>query len=123
MTKTISVLGPSGTFTEEACIRYDGSANMALCPTITSVGASVSNSETELGIVPIENSLGGSVTETLDLLIDDPNIFICDEFVMPISHTLMRKKDSVGTNIEIVFSHPQALAQCKLYLYFQKNIR
>lgn len=116
MTKTISVLGPSGTFTEEACTRYDPSANIALCPTITSVGAAVSNSATKLGIVPIENSLGGSVPETLDLLIDDPNLFICDEFVIPISHTLMKKKNTVGTDIEIIFSHPQALAQCKLFL-------
>ena len=116
MARTLGFLGPSGTYTEEACILYDSSAELRPYPTITGVGKAVVSGELEEGIVPIENSLEGSVTFTLDLLISQPSLFIKGEVVVPIEHYLMAKPGTVPSKIEVIYSHPQALAQCRTYL-------
>ena len=66
--------------------------------------------------MPIENSLEGSVTFTLDLLISQPNLFIKGEIVVPIVHYLMAKPGTVASEVKVIYSHPQALAQCRQYL-------
>ena len=116
MARTLGFLGPSGTYTEEACILYDSSAELRPYPTITGVGKAVVSGELEEGIVPIENSLEGSVTFTLDLLISQPSLFIKGEVVVPIEHYLMAKPGTVPSKIKVIYSHPQALAQCRTYL-------
>ena len=116
MVRTLGFLGPSGTYTEEACILYDSSAELRPYPTITGVGKAVVSGELEEGIVPIENSLEGSVTFTLDLLISQPSLFIKGEVVVPIEHYLMAKPGTVPSKIKVIYSHPQALAQCRTYL-------
>ena len=119
MVLTLGFLGPSGTYTEEACILYDPTAELRPYPTITAVGEAVASGDLVEGVVPIENSLEGSVTFTLDLLISQPNLFIKGEVVVPIVHYLMAKPGTVASEVKVIYSHPQALAQCRQYL--EKN--
>ncbi len=116
MTKQLAYLGPEGTFTEAAALTYDSSALLVPYPTITSVATSVDQGNTDIGIVPIENSLEGSVTDTLDLLIHHSNLKIVNEIVIPIEHCLLMKELVSNDLIDVVYSHPQALGQCRHFL-------
>ena len=116
MAKRIAFFGPAGTYTEEAALRYDSAADLQAFPTIAAVGHAVSSGVTDEGVVPIENSLEGSVTYTLDLLISQSGLSICKEIVLPIDHYLMAKPGTRLGDIQVVFSHPQALAQCRNFL-------
>ena len=89
MAKSLAYFGPAGTYTEEAALLYDPGADLRPYPTIAAVGHAVSSQATDEGIVPIENSLEGSVTFTLDLLIRESGVSIYEEIVLPINHYLM----------------------------------
>ena len=118
MARTIGFLGPLGTYSEEAALLYDKTADR-LYPTITGVGEAVAAREIDEGVVPIENSLEGPVTFTLDLLIAQPTLFIRGEIDLPIEHYLLAKPGTVPAEIRVIYSHPQALGQCRQYL--EKN--
>lgn len=118
MAPTIGFLGPLGTYSEEAALLYDPSADRPY-PTITAVGEAVTSGEIEVGIVPIENSLAGSVIFTLDLLVSQPDLFIRGEIDLPIEHYLLAKPGTDPAGIKVIYSHPQALSQCRAYL--EKN--
>ena len=70
----------------------------------------------EEGVVPIENSLEGSVTYTLDILIEEARLFIRRELVLPIEHYLLVKPGTRAADVQTVYSHPQALGQCRDFL-------
>ena len=95
---------------------YDSSAELRPYPTITAVGEAVATGELDEAVVPIENSLEGSVTFTLDLLISQPSLFIKGEVVVPIEHYQMAKPGTVPSEIKVIYSHPQALGQCREFL-------
>lgn len=116
MVKRIAFLGPVGTYTEEAALQYDPQADLQAFPTIAAVGRAVSSGVTDEGVTPIENSLEGSVTYTLDLLISQSDLSIYKEIVLPIEHYLMAKPETRAPDIQVIFSHPQALAQCRNFL-------
>jgi prephenate dehydratase len=67
-------------------------------------------------VVPIENSLEGSVTETLDVLIQDRQLAIRHEVVLPIEHYLLARPGQRPEQVRVIFSHPQALAQCRGFI-------
>ncbi|VFJ14201.1 prephenate dehydratase [Candidatus Nitrosocosmicus franklandus] len=75
----------------------------------------IENSVIDLAVVPIENSTEGSVNETYDLLVEKP-LFVIGEIYQEIHHCLIINKHSSPENISVVYSHPQALAQCRRYL-------
>ena len=116
MVKRIGFLGPIGTYTEEAALKYDQTAELLPFPTISSVGQAVSSGLINQGVVPIENSLEGSVTFTLDLLISQSGLLISDEIVLPIQHYLLGVPAIRFSDIQVIYSHPQALAQCQTFL-------
>ena len=116
MARTLAFLGPSGTYTEEAALLYDPQAQLRPFPNITAVGTAVASGETEQGVVPIENSIEGSVNFTLDLLVSQGSLLIRNEMVLPIEHYLMGRPGTRVDEIQVVYSHPQALAQCREYL-------
>jgi len=118
MARTVGFLGPLGTYSEEAALLHDPSSDRQY-PTITAVGEAVASGEIDEGIVPIENSLAGSVIFTLDLLISQPKLFIRGEIDLPIEHYLLAKPGTDPAAIKVIYSHPQALAQCREYL--EKN--
>ena len=116
MARTLAFLGPSGTYTEEAALLYDPTAELRPYPNISAVGHAVAANETEQGVAPIENSIEGSVNFTLDLLISEISLFISYEIVIPIEHHLMGQPGTRLEDVQVVYSHPQALAQCRDYL-------
>ncbi len=116
ISRTLAFLGPSGTYTEEAALLYDPGAELRPYPNISAVGQAVAAGETGQGVVPIENSIEGSVNFTLDLLISENSLFIRYEIVIPIEHYLMGKPGTRLDEVQVVYSHPQALAQCREYL-------
>ena len=116
MVKRLAYFGPAGTYTEEAAVLYDANAELEPFPTIAAVGLAVSSEITDEGVVPIENSLEGSVTFTLDLLIQESQLSIYQEVLLPINHCLMVKPGTRLAEIQVVYSHPQSLAQCREFL-------
>ncbi|MEI6444127.1 MAG: prephenate dehydratase [Nostocales cyanobacterium ELA583] len=127
MNRKIAYLGPPGTYTEQAAFfylnwlnSYQGIAaatSWELCPypTIAKSLQAVTDQEAKLAVVPVENSIEGSVNITLDGLWQLESLKIQLALVLPINHTLISCANSLDS-IKIVYSHPQALAQCQEWL-------
>lgn len=116
MTKKVAYLGPPGTFTEEAALLYAEKAKLIPFSSVPAVASAVDTGIAEEGVVAIENSLEGSVTDTLDLLIHESRLLIRYELVLPIEHYLLVKSGTETSEVKVIFSHPQALAQCRHFL-------
>lgn len=86
------------------------------CPTISLAVRAVQSSNADVAVVPIENSLQGSVTETVDILIEEDGIAVCGETVLPIEHCLMVKPGTPAEAVQVIYSHPQSLGQCRKFL-------
>lgn len=113
----VGYLGPKGTFSYEACNEYYKEKQEKIeYKTIPDTIIALNNDEIEECIVPIENSLQGCVTDALDTLIQNEKIKVKDELLLDINQNLMTNKKCRLGDIERVYSHPQALAQCKKYL-------
>ena len=110
----VAFLGPMGTFSHEAASLV--SDNLVSYCSIQSVMSAVESGECIYGIVPIENSIEGSVSLTLDSLIHNFDLKIRNEIVIPINHNLLAANDVSVEDIENVYSHSQALGQCQPYL-------
>lgn len=115
----VAFLGPEGTFSEEALFAsagHDGIEPVPL-PTIYECVMSVADGRCDRALVPIENSLEGSVNATLDALVfETDEVEIVGEVVHPITHTLIARQQLPLERIERVLSHPQASAQCAQFL-------
>ena len=103
----VALLGPEGTYTHQAAEKYFESFEPVFCSTIREVF----ESDVEVKFVPVENSLGGGVTDTVEMLREREDA-ITAEVKLPIQHALISDADSVD-DIEKVKSHPQALSQCQ----------
>ena len=118
----LGYLGPRGTYSETAARFFMGkieSENMVEIQPIASISHvldDVESGRVEMGVVPLENSLEGSVLVTLDRLASSP-LLICAEVVLPIRHMVFGVKGTDFEKVERVYSHPQALAQCRSTLY------
>jgi prephenate dehydratase len=102
-------LGPAGTYSHRAASSV--ADEVAFRESVTAIVAAVADEEFPRGVVPVENSIEGSVTETLDAL-TDREIAAVREIVTPIRHALLAQSD----DFSVVASHSQALAQCRDYL-------
>jgi prephenate dehydratase len=115
----IAHLGPTGTYAETAALAYGKSINadFELIPynTIAQAIEAVANQATDLAVVPVENSIEGSVTMTLDALWRIDGLQIQQALVLPIAHQLITIAQSLA-EIQTVYSHPQALSQCQEWL-------
>ena len=111
----VAYLGPEATFTHEAALRSFGSS-IELQPqtTVAEVFARVERGEAEHGVVPVENSMEGAVTHTLDELMNSP-LKVCGEVYLPVSQNLISAETS-RDEIDLVCSHPMALAQASSWL-------
>ena len=116
MPERVAYLGPPGTFTEAAALQYAPDSRLLPFPTVAAVASTVDSGTAEEGVVAIENSLEGSVTDTLDLLIHESSLFIRQELVLPIEHCLLVRPGTQSAAIRVVYSHPQALGQCREFL-------
>lgn len=112
---TVAYLGPEGTFTQAAAFKFFGSSTEShACRDIDDVFHCVESGQCQLGVVPIENSVEGTINRTLDRIIDSP-LSICGEEVLRIEHNLLSRAGQLQ-GIERVYAHPQALAQCRQWL-------
>ena len=114
----VAFFGPSGTFTEEALLSQPDLAAQDRLPlsSIPDVLAAVDRAEVELGVVPIENSIEGSVSITLDTLAFESDLLIQREVDLPISLGLFAKPGTALGDIRTVLSYPHAVAQCRSWL-------
>ncbi len=111
----IAYLGPPGTFSHLATVQaYGFSVQPVECNTISHVFLSVERGEADFGVVPIENSIEGGVTHTHDCLLRTP-LRICSEFVSDVRLCLLANHGDMS-RIERIYSHPQPLAQCRIWL-------
>ena len=110
----VAYFGPEATFTHQAAIRRFGSSlNYVPLKTIADVFTEMERGRADYGVVPVENSTEGVVTSTLDMFVDS-DLKIVSEIVMPIQHCLVGK--GPRANIKRLYSHPQALAQCRSWV-------
>lgn len=116
MARRLAYLGPPGTYSEEAAMLYDPAAEYIAAATMPGVVQSIHDGEADEGIVPVENSLEGVVTFTADLLIQETTLKIKSELVLPIHHCLLAKPGGSDEDVEVIYSHPQSLGQCREYL-------
>lgn len=124
----VGFLGPRGTFSEQAAREYvtgdhtTGDATLVPCRDIPELLTAVHRGEVDVGVVPAENSIEGTVVVTLDMLVHEVDLFIIGEVVIAVRHHLLARDDGrhdateLLRSIRTVISHPQALAQCRRYL-------
>jgi len=120
MPTSIAHLGPIGTYAESAAIHYTETlphSDVTLHPylTIAQTLQAVVDRQVDIAVVPVENSIEGGVTFTLDTLWQLDNLQIQQALVLPISHALLSVAASLE-QIQTVYSHPQALSQCQEWL-------
>jgi len=113
----IGYLGPRGTITEEALLKYLRVKEEKTVPylTVYDVVRAVERREVEKGLVPIENSIEGSVNVTLDLLAFETDLFIEKEIVAPVSHNLLGKKGVKLQSEEVDFQSSGSSAVWPLF--------
>jgi prephenate dehydratase len=115
----VGYLGPEGTFTHEALIAagVGGEPELVSLPTVYDAVMAVHDRSVQRALVPIENSLEGSVNATLDALsLETEDVVIVGEVVHPIRHCLIAREELELEQIETVVSHPQATAQCARFI-------
>src|SRR3990167_7560190 len=111
----IAYLGPEFTYTHQAAIKkFGASVSYFPCANISDVFAEVERGRSDYGVVPVENSSEGAVNYTLDMFIES-DLKICAELYLPINHNLLSNASSIK-KINQIYSIPQALAQCRLWL-------
>ena len=110
----IGYLGPKGSFSHNAAmLKFGQSVEYESLADIMSIFDEVSKGHCDLGVVPVENTRGGGVIETLDALIDS-DVKICAEVLMAIHHNLLA--NCPLDEVETVYSKPEVFAQCRNWL-------
>jgi prephenate dehydratase len=104
-------LGPAGTYSHRAARAVADEDDIEFTESVTSIVEGVADGTHDRGVIPIENSIEGSVTESLDAL-TEYEVAVVREVVTPIRHALLAR----GESFDVVASHAQALAQCRDYL-------
>jgi chorismate mutase/prephenate dehydratase len=112
----VAFQGERGAYSESAVYTFFGaSVEVKPCRDLAEVFENVDKQETQYGVVPVENSLEGSVNQTYDLfLVHD--LKVCGEIILRVSHCLIANPSTSLEAIKAVYSHPQALAQCRNFL-------
>jgi prephenate dehydratase/chorismate mutase/prephenate dehydratase len=113
--KYIGFQGEHGAFGELASRGYDDSLLTISCQSFVDVFEGVKEGVLDYGIVPVENSLEGAVTEVSDMLADT-DLKVIGAVKLPVHHYLLALPDTDYREIKVVYSHPQALAQCRKFI-------
>jgi len=112
----VAFQGERGAYSESAVYTFFGDeTEVRPCRDLTEVFESVGKEEVPVGVVPIENSLEGSVNQTYDLFLTH-NLKVSGEVIIKISHCLIANPSTSLEAVKTVYSHPQALAQCRSFL-------
>ena len=111
----IAFQGEPGAYSEAAALRYAPGADTRPCRSFEDVFAAVREGRASHGILPMENSIGGSIHRNYDLLVEH-EIPIVGEVELPVDHCLLARPGTRIEDLKVVYSHPQALAQCERFL-------
>ncbi len=111
----IAFQGEPGAYSEAAALRYSDHADLLPCESFEQVFTAVASGKATHGILPVENSIGGSIHRNYDLLLEH-DLPIVGEVQLTITHNLMALPGTRLDEITRIYSHPQALAQCELFL-------
>ncbi len=110
----IAFMGPEATFSHLASLkRFGSSVEHVPCDNVAEVFGRVENGDCDYGVVPIENSIEGVVTHTMDLLAES-DLKICSQVMLDVTHNLMSKAPLA--KVKEIYSHPQVLGQCRQWL-------
>jgi prephenate dehydratase len=116
----VGYLGPEGTFSEEAgkeyCRKVEGKVEMVPFPTFHDLLTAVDRGRMNEAMVPIENSIEGTIGVVTDMLAKEVNLRIRQEIVLPVSNYLLAKKGARLHEITDIISHPQPIEQCKAFI-------
>jgi prephenate dehydratase len=113
---SVSFQGVAGAYSEEAIRQYFGpDAETVPCRTFSELFAAVEQRRADYGMLPIENSLAGSVVQSYELLMEH-DLRVRAEVILRVRHNLMAAPGTEMAELKLVKSHPQALAQCERYL-------
>jgi len=112
---TIAFQGEPGAYSEQAIFDYFGQVQTLPCESFDAVFAAVTAGQSEYGLIPIENSLAGSIHQNYDLLLRH-DLHIVGEYFLRVRHCLIALPGVEKQEITRVISHPQALGQCAAYL-------
>ncbi|MBS7640200.1 MAG: prephenate dehydratase [Candidatus Bathyarchaeia archaeon] len=112
----VAFQGEIGAYSESAVYEFFGPHVYSVpCKRFSDVFRCVESGETEFGVVPVENSLEGSVTQVYDLFLEH-DVKVCGEVILKIVHCLIANPGVDINSIKVVYSHPQALGQCRSFL-------
>ena len=115
-TVNVAFQGEKGAYSESAVYKFFGlSVDVKPCRDLTEAFESVDKQESKFGVVPVENSLEGSINQTYDLFLKH-DLKVCGEVIVRVSHCLLANKGTTLKQVKAVYSHPQALAQCRNFL-------
>ena len=116
--RRVGYFGPAGTFTEQALLTQADLAALEHLPyrTVPDVLDAVESGEVDLGFVPIENSIEGTVNFTQDALVFDHNLLIQREVVLDIEHCVLARPGTTLDNVKVLLSIPVATAQCHAFI-------
>lgn len=114
----VGYLGPEGTFCEIAARDFFSDAGNAFVPYDSNwqLFRALEAGTIDYGVTPVENSTQGTVTETIDLLLDSPTIKICGEIEVKVHQNLIVNPGAKEKDITVIYSHPQAIAQTRKFL-------
>ncbi|GAP21316.1 prephenate dehydratase [Leptolinea tardivitalis] len=117
MTMRAAFQGEPGAYSEAAVFEFFSQTDVSAvpCESFEKVFQAVKNGDCQFGVLPIENSLAGSIHQNYDLLMQNP-LWVVGEHYLRVSHCLIARPGSTLADIKTVMSHPQALAQCAQYL-------
>ncbi|MEM1586063.1 MAG: prephenate dehydratase [Candidatus Bathyarchaeia archaeon] len=112
----VAFQGEIGAYSESAIYEFFGpDVHPVPCKRFLDAFRCVEDGETEFGVVPVENSLEGSVTQVYDLFLEH-DVKVCGEVILKIVHCLIANPGVDLDSIKVIFSHPQALGQCRNFL-------
>ena len=111
----VAFQGESGAYSEQAVFNYFGNVASQPCESFDSVFEAVVSGACEYGLIPIENSLAGSIHQNYDLLLQH-DLHITGEYLLRVQHCLIAQPGMKKDEVRRVISHPQALGQCAAYL-------
>jgi len=117
----IAYQGESGAYSEAAALRFSSHAETLACESFEDVFAAVAGSKATHGILPIENSIGGSIHRNYDLLLEH-EMPVVAEVLLQVSHNLLVYPGTTLADVKKVYSHPQGLAQCEGFLSSLKGV-